>query len=99
MTADIPEAHNLLTVSPGTENGSPANNNDILATFLLSSPAWFAHPIITSSILVGSIKFLFNNSLSVNADKSSVLTFFNVPPKFPIGVLIASIMYVLIFFI
>ena len=39
MAADIPEAQRRFTVSPGTENGSPANSNAIRATLRLSSPA------------------------------------------------------------
>ena len=99
IIADIPEAHNLLIVSPGTEYGSPASNKAILAIFLLSSPAWFAQPKITSLIFEGLILFLETNSFNGMAAKSSVLISFRVPPKFPKGVLIASIMYVSIFFI
>ena len=39
MIAESPELHKRLTVSPGTVYGNPANNNDILATLRLSSPA------------------------------------------------------------
>ena len=52
--ADKPEAQSLLTVSPGTVKGMPASNKAIRATFLLSSPAWFAQPKITSPTEAGS---------------------------------------------
>src|SRR5258706_9483787 len=48
MLADNPEAHNRLTVSPGTETGYPASRSDMRATLRLSSPAWLAQPRITS---------------------------------------------------
>jgi hypothetical protein len=43
-TASIPEPHSRFTVAPGTSTGSPASSTAIRATFLLSSPAWFAAP-------------------------------------------------------
>jgi hypothetical protein len=38
-TALSPDAHSRLIVSPGTENGTPANSSAIRATLRLSSPA------------------------------------------------------------
>ena len=43
-TASMPEPHSRFTVAPGTSTGSPASSTAIRATFLLSSPAWFAAP-------------------------------------------------------
>ena len=48
-TASMPEPHKRLIVTPGTEIGKPASKALILATLRLSSPAWFAHPRMTSS--------------------------------------------------
>ncbi|CAI2307520.1 hypothetical protein IFVP201_C2210264 [Vibrio parahaemolyticus] len=48
-TASIPDAHSRLTVDPGTWVSSLASSKLIRAMLRLSSPAWFAHPKITSS--------------------------------------------------
>src|ERR1019366_2870655 len=48
-TASMLEPHNRFTVVPGTVCGRPASNSAMRATLRLSSPAWFAHPKITSS--------------------------------------------------
>ena len=87
-----PLAHNLFTVLPPTVDGNPANNAAILATFLLSSPAWFAAPAITSSITLTSIFGLrVMIDFITRANKSSGLILLNLPPYFPMGVLTASI--------
>ncbi len=49
-TASNPEPHRRLRVVPGTECGNPASSSAIRATLRLSSPAWLAHPRITSSM-------------------------------------------------
>ena len=54
FTASSPEAHKRLRVTPGTDCGSPASKRDIRATLRLSSPAWLAHPMNTSSTKAGS---------------------------------------------
>ena len=63
MIASNPEAHKRLTVVPATVTGNPASNAAILATFRLSSPAWFASPATTSSIPLTSIE----EFLAINA--------------------------------
>ena len=50
VIAVMPEAQSRLTVTPGTESGSPASSTAMRATFRLSSPAWFAAPRMTSSM-------------------------------------------------
>ncbi len=83
-----PDAHKRLTVWPGTVIGKPAINEAIRATLRLSSPAWFAQPIITSTTLLKSTDGFFTiNSFKTNVAKSSVLIVDNVPPKFPMAVL------------
>ena len=49
-TACRPEPHSRFTVTPGTVVGNPDSSADIRATLRLSSPAWFAQPMITSSM-------------------------------------------------
>ena len=44
LTASRLEAHNRLTVAPGTSTGKPASRAAIRATLRLSSPAWLAAP-------------------------------------------------------
>ena len=93
-TADIPDEHNLLIVSPGTVYGNPAKSSAIRATFLLSSPAWLWHPSITSSIAsLGRFGYFSSKALMGIAAKSSALTCAKAPLKLPIGVLIASTIY------
>ena len=41
-TADRPDAHSRLTVTPATDSGSPASSAAMRATLRLSSPAWLA---------------------------------------------------------
>ena len=43
-TAERPDAHNRLTVTPATDSGRPARSAAMRATLRLSSPAWFAQP-------------------------------------------------------
>ncbi len=57
---DMPDEHNLLTVSPGTVQGNPARSEPILATLRLSSPAWLAHPMMTSSYASLGISVFFS---------------------------------------
>ncbi len=54
MTASRPEPQSLLTVTPGTDTGSPASRTAIRATSRLSSPAPLASPKTTSSMRAGS---------------------------------------------
>ena len=48
-TASAPEPQRRLTVDPGTVSGRPASSRAIRATLRLSSPAWLAQPMTTSS--------------------------------------------------
>ena len=52
-TAERPDAHSRLTVTPATVSGRPASSAAKRATLRLSSPAWLAHPSQTSSISSG----------------------------------------------
>ncbi len=80
IMAESPELHKRFTVSPGTVKGSPASSKLIRATLRLSSPAWFAHPIITSSYAsFGIFGLRFTTSRITCAPKSSVRTALNVP--------------------
>ncbi len=88
----MPEAQSRLTVSPGTEVGSPASSAAMRATLRLSSPAWLAHPKTTSSRRSGSMfEFRFINSSIVNAAKSSARMGERAPRYLPMGVRMASI--------
>ena len=81
----------------GSESANPSHvllemgltiKEAILATLRLSSPAWFAQPIITSTTLLKSTDGFFAiNSFKTKVAKSSVRTVDKVPPKFPIAVL------------
>ena len=86
MMACKPEAHKRLTVFPATVTGKPASNAAILATFLLSSPAWLAAPIYTSSTIAASIPVRATIARITNAARSSGRTEDNTPPYRPIGV-------------
>ncbi len=91
ITASKPDPHNLFIVVAGIETGRPDSNVAIRATFLLSSPAWFAHPNITSSISLGSIfGFFLIKWLITSAARSSGLIEESEPPYLPIGVLTPS---------
>jgi hypothetical protein len=60
----------------------------------LSSPAWLAQPIITSSTLDGSrFGFLSSKDFIASAAKSSARTAESVPPKLPMGVRVPETMY------
>ena len=85
-TAERPDAHNRLTVIPGTESGRPASRTAMRATLRLSSPAWFASPKMTSSIIVGSTPLRATSSAMAMAARSSGRTLDNEPPYRPIGV-------------
>ena len=80
-TASIPEAHKRFMVMPGTSIGRPASNVAMRATLRLSSPAWFAQPKMTSSMLDQSTCGLRAMSAAMGvAAKSSVRTEESEPP-------------------
>ncbi len=85
-TACRPEAHNRLTVWPGTETGSPASSDAIRATFRLSSPAWLVQPNTTSSMPAGSMFSRSTSSRRTVAARSSGRTVASPPPCAPTGV-------------
>ncbi len=91
VIASIPDAHNLLSVIPGTVCGRFAKRSAILAMLRLSSPAWFALPKKTSSKLSQSAlaKFSFS-AIKGSEARSSVLIEDRLPPNRPIGVLVPS---------
>ena len=79
-TASRPEPHSRLTVPPGIEDGSPASSSAMRATLRLSSPAWLAQPMITSSTASQSRSWWRAISvLSGWAARSSVRTSFRAP--------------------
>src|SRR6185437_15139357 len=61
-TASRPEPQSRFTVLPPTASGSPASSAAIRATLRLSSPAWFAHPRMTSSMHCRSTLLLRSTS-------------------------------------
>ncbi len=75
-----PEAHSRLTVKPGIESGRPARRTAMRATLRLSSPAWFAAPMITSSMSAGSIPVRSTTAFSVVARRSSGRWSASAPP-------------------
>ena len=80
-TASMLEPHKRFTVVPGTVCGRPASSSAMRATFRLSSPAWFAHPKITSSTALQSTEELrWTRALIGTAARSSVRTEANDPP-------------------
>ena len=86
-----PLAQSRFTVVPGTVTGRPASNAAMRAVLRLSSPAWLAAPIITSSMAFLSTDGLRRiNSRNTKAAKSSGRTLLSAPPNFPIGVRTAS---------
>src|SRR6185503_565059 len=62
------------------------------ATLRLSSPAWFAHPMITSSIVAGSIDARSTAARMTRAARSSARTVARAPPARPTGVRAADTM-------
>jgi len=60
------------------------------ATLRLSSPAWFVHPKMTSSMLAGSMPERSTTALIGTAARSSARTDASDPPCFPTGVLRAA---------
>ena len=80
-TASIPEPQSRLRVAPGTVSGIPDSSRAIRATLRLSSPAWFAHPRITSSIDVGFIPGFLSNKDRIGIEaRSSVRIDERAPP-------------------
>ena len=92
-TASSPLPHSRFTVCPGTETGSPASSSAMRPTLRLSSPAWLAHPKITSSTTDGSIPVRCTIARTTVAARSSGRTEASAPPKRPTGVRTASRMY------
>src|SRR5262245_29934354 len=93
-TAVMPDAHNRLTVSPGTLTGNPASSSAIRAMLRLSSPAWFAQPMITSVICAGSsVGYRSSRRLIVRAAMSSGRVSASDPAKLPIAVRTPSTRY------
>src|SRR5579883_892658 len=96
MMASSEEPQSLLIVVAGTRSGKPASSAAMRATLRLSSPAWFAQPIITSSIRSGSTPARATASLMTRPAISSGRTSFNAPPYLPNGVRHAEIIYALL---
>src|SRR5579863_7506870 len=93
-TALSPEAQRRLMVSPGTDTGSPDSSDAIRATLRLSSPDWFAHPMMTSVTREGSRPGCRASSRwMTSAAMSSGRTSLRLPPNEPIGVRTPSMMY------
>src|ERR1700733_8382121 len=91
ITASRLEPQSRFTVTPGTSFGSPASNGAIRAMFRLSSPAWFAHPKMTSSIrFTSNPGFLSTIDFITSAARSSGRTDASAPPYLPNGVRIPS---------
>src|SRR5690606_29851126 len=85
-TASIPEPHRRLMVVPGTLVGRPASRADTRATLRLSSPAWLAQPMITSSMASGFSSGAWASTASnTRAARSSGRTLASVPPKRPMA--------------
>ena len=80
LIACMPEPHSRLTVSPATSTGSPAISSAIRATSRLSSPAWFAQPRMTSSMLAGSTPVRSTSARMTSAARSSGRTLASAPP-------------------
>ena len=79
--ASMLEPHSRFTVAPGTVCGRPASNSAMRATLRLSSPAWFAHPRITSSTALQSTEELRSiRALIGIAARSSARTEDSAPP-------------------
>ena len=85
-TACIPEPHSRFTVWPGTSTGNPASNRPMRATLRLSSPAWLAQPMTTSSTSLGCTPARRTASARTVAARSSGRTSLSWPPYLPIGV-------------
>src|SRR5262245_7917181 len=62
------------------------------ATLRLSSPAWFVHPRITSSIAAGSTDARSTAARTARAARSSARTVARAPPARPTGVRAADTM-------
>src|SRR5690606_10663622 len=86
-TASMPEPHRRFMVVPGTLVGRPASSADMRATLRLSSPAWLAQPMITSSMASGlSSGDWASTASNTRAARSSGRTLASVPPKRPMAV-------------
>src|SRR5437660_1837969 len=86
LIACKPEPHKRLTVCPPTSWGRSASNKAMRATLRLSSPAWFAQPRITSSILRSSMFARRTASAITSAAISSGRTSASLPAYRPMGV-------------
>ena len=96
VTDSMPEAQLRCTVKAGTDSGIPAFKAITLAIFA-ESLRFATLPIITSSIIFGSISVLTRSSFTTFAPRSWAETFFRQPPALPIGVLKPSIIAILSF--
>ena len=91
MAASSEEPQRRLTVVPGSDVGSPASNVAMRATLRFSSPAPFALPNTTSSIVPASRPGArFTISRTTWAARSSGRWPASDPPIFPKGVRTAS---------
>ena len=73
-TASSPEAQRRLTVTPGIASGSPASSSAMRATLRLSSPAWLAEPMTTSSTRSASPGWRLTSARKGIAARSSART-------------------------
>jgi hypothetical protein len=74
------DAQRRLTVMPGTCSGSPASSAAMRATLRLSSPAWLAHPRMTSSTVAPSMPARSMAVRMAIAARSSGRTLLSAPP-------------------
>jgi hypothetical protein len=79
-TACSPEPQRRFTVCPATETGIPASSHAMRATLRLSSPAWLAHPKITSSTASGATPVRSTIAFTTMAARSSGRTEARAPP-------------------
>src|SRR5271165_6675642 len=85
-TASNPDAHKRFSVTPGTCAGSPLSSKAMRATLRLSSPAWFAQPMNTSSTASPMAALRTTSCLIAAAARSSARTRASAPSKRPMGV-------------
>ena len=86
LMACRPEPHRRLTVRPPASTGSPASRPAMRATLRLSSPAWLAHPRMTSSTRSGGRPDRSTAARMTSAARSSGRTRDRAPPYRPTGV-------------
>jgi len=77
--AYIDEPQKRLIVAPPTSIDSPASSEAMRAMLLPCAPSAYAHPMITSSIRLGSIPVRSTRAFNAMAARSSGLKSFNAP--------------------